>query len=97
MVKDAFLAFPELETQRLILEQTTIDDLQAMYEIKSKPEVIRQYCREPHTSMNQTESWIRILLEDYRERKTLFWKIVNKCDNRTAGTITLWNMDLGDK
>ena len=44
--------------------------------------------------MMQTESWIRILLEDYREGKTLFWKIVDKRENRTAGSITLWNMDL---
>ena len=94
-MKDPFLVFPDLETERLELEQVTLNDLEAMYEIKSNPEVTHQYCREPHTSMIQTESWIRILLDDYRERKTLFWKIVEKGEDRIAGSITLWNLDLG--
>lgn len=89
-----FIIFPALETERLRLEQLTIHDLDAMYEIKSDPKVTYQYGRNPHTSLIQTESWITLVLNDYVEKKTLYWKIVNKENLRIAGSVTLWNMDL---
>lgn len=65
-----------------------------MYRIKSDPRVTHQYGRNPHTSMIQTESWIAMVLDNYRKKRTLYWKIVNKYDRKIAGSITLWNMDL---
>ena len=93
-MEDAFLVFPELETERFKLEQLGLDDLNAMFQIKSTPAVTHSYGRDPHTSLLQTESWIRIIIDNYRERKSLVWKIVDKTDGRIAGAVTLWNMDL---
>ncbi len=91
---DPFTVFPELETERIRLQQLTIGDLDVMYSIKSNPMVTNQYGRDPHTAILQTEKWIEVIAENYRDRSTLYWKIVNKIDGRVAGAITLWNMDL---
>ncbi len=93
-MNDPFLVFPDLGTDRLFLRQVSLDDLFAMYEIKSNPKVTNQYGREPHSSFIQTETWIRLLLDNFRDKESLYWKIINREDNRIAGSITLWNMEL---
>ncbi len=93
-MNDPFLVFPELETERLFLRQVGSDDLEEMYEIKSNPMVTHRYCREPHASLIQTEKWIQGVVEDYHDRKLLYWKIINREDGKVAGSITLWNLDL---
>lgn len=93
-MEEAFLVFPRIETDRLILDQVTPDDLEQLYRIKSNPDVTNRYCRDPHTSMIQTEGWIKSIHEGYLERKSIFWKITFRENGALAGSITLWNMEL---
>ncbi len=92
-MEDAFLVFPEIKTYRFKLEQLGLGDVNAMFQIKSTPAVTHSYGRNPNVSLLQAESWLRIIIDDYRERKGLVWKIADKTDGRIARAVTLWNMD----
>ena len=90
----AFQGFPVLETVRLLLRQIALTDAEAIFSIKSLPNVTGKYGRKPHISMNRTEEYIKEIQRDYSEGKTLFWCIIVEETNLIAGTACLWNMDL---
>jgi ribosomal-protein-alanine N-acetyltransferase len=90
----AFQLFPVLETGRLVLRQIDLTDAEAIFSIKSLPNVTGKYGRKPHFSLSRTEEYIKEIQKDYSELNGLFWCIIVKESNLLAGTACLWNMDL---
>ena len=72
MTVDAvFTDFPILTTDRLQLRQLQPSNAEALFAIKSDPEVTKHYGQEPHQSRDETLWWIQGLRDSYGRREDL--------------------------
>ncbi len=92
-IDSAFTHFPTLTTPRMILRQIRPDDAEALFAVKSDPEITARYGQEPHRSPADTLAWIHRILGGYPERDNLFWAMTLSGDSRTIGACTFWNFD----
>lgn len=53
-----FSIFPAIETERFTLRELAIDDAQAIYELRSNPEVARLTGKEPFKNIHYAVSYI---------------------------------------
>lgn len=93
MIDAAFIHFPTLATSRLNLRQRQPTDAEAMFAIKSDPQVTLVYAQEPHQSLDDTRAWIHRPQGYYDQRDTLFWCLTLKNDDTAIGSCTFWNFD----
>jgi [ribosomal protein S5]-alanine N-acetyltransferase len=90
---DAFMNLETLETPRLKIRPLGKRDADALFEIKSDPEVTTKYCLEPDKSIDETRIWVDKRLEDYAKRDVTYWVFVLKNGDRTIGGCCFWNFD----
>lgn len=83
----------QLETQRLILREYTMDDFDALYEIMSDPETMQHY--PAPFDQARTRRWIEWNLENYQKYGWGLWAVVLKETGEFIGDcgITLQNID----
>ncbi|WP_339179653.1 GNAT family protein [Oceanobacillus sp. FSL W7-1293] len=92
MQESPFIPFPVLETDRLCLREMRKDDLQDIYDYASKPELTTFLTWEAHRTLEDTEAFINLLIEQYEKGKGGAWAIVWKENSRVIGTMDLvWN------
>jgi len=72
-----------LETERLILRELTMEDLDALHEILSDPETMRHYPA-PFTR-ERSRQWIQWNLENYRAYGFGLWAVVLKATGHLIG------------
>ena len=89
----AFSRFPVLSTDRFHLRRTQLSDAEAFFQIKSDPEVTSCYGREPHGSLQNTETWIQALQDNYNGREGIAWAITFKTRDVPIGSCTFWHLD----
>jgi ribosomal-protein-alanine N-acetyltransferase len=92
-IDSAFTHFPILTTPRLRLRQIRPDDAEALFAVKSDPEITARYGQEPHRSPADTLAWIQRILSGYPERDNLFWAMTLAGSDVAIGCCTLWNFD----
>src|ERR1700721_4279715 len=99
-----FSSFPTLSTDRFHLRRTQLSDAEAFFQIKSDPEVTSCYGREPHGSLQDTETWIQALQDNYAGRAGIQWAITFKTRDFPIGSCNFWRLDpespcgeMGDK
>jgi len=92
-IESAFTQFPILTTPRLRLRQIQESDAEALFTIKSEPEITARYGQDPHRSSADTLAWIRRILSGYPERDNLFWAMTLVGSDVAIGCCTLWNFD----
>jgi ribosomal-protein-alanine N-acetyltransferase len=93
-VDSAFIQFPVLTTERLVLRQLQMNDAEALFAIKSNFEVTKHYGQEAKT-LDETRAWMQKLHEGYVERQNIAWCVTRKDDDTLIGGIALWNLDAG--
>ena len=83
----------QLETQRLILREYTLDDFDALYEIMSDPETMQHY--PAPFDQARTRRWIEWNLENYQKYGWGLWAVVLKETGEFIGDcgITLQDID----
>lgn len=89
-----FSAFPHLRTRRLLLREVTFRDTDALYEMRSDPEVSRHNIGQPYTERSQARQIIEGLRRGYRERREVRWAVtLIGGDNRLIGMcgFNYWN------
>ena len=94
-VNSAFAQFPTLATNRLHLRQIFPTDAEALFAIKSNPEITQHYGQEPHQSLADTLKWIQSLQDGYQQDQDFAWCLTLKGEDRLIGACTLWNLDPG--
>lgn len=92
-IEEAFVNFPTISTERLLLREVRLSDAEALLEIKSSLQVTRHYAQEPHASLIDTREWIQRLLDSYQKRDALFWCLALKGGSRAIGGCTFWNLE----
>ncbi len=70
-IEQAFTNFQTLETNRLKLRPLRITDVEALFEIKSDPEVTIRYGHEPDTSAAETQIWVEQRRIDHQNRNAI--------------------------
>ncbi len=94
MTLDGAFTYPAtLVTNRLRLRQIQIADAEALYAVKSDPEVTSRYGQEPHRSVDETHAWVQRCLADYERHEAIVWAITLKDDEKAIGECCLWNFD----
>lgn len=89
---DTYNPLPELETTRLILREITLEDADALFEIRSNKEVNKYMDRAPHKEMEETEKLILDIKEGTKKREAATWAITLKTNPKLIGTIGFWRM-----
>ena len=73
------------ETERLILREITMNDVEAMYELDSDPEVHKYLGNTPIKDLEQAAERIQIFRKQYDEDGLGRWAIVDKATNEFIG------------
>lgn len=81
-----FEKFPILETERLILKQIKIDDVNDLYVIISDEEVARYEYFYPVKSVDEAGKFIKRYLEEFQDEDEITWGLYLKSTNRLIGT-----------
>lgn len=85
-METAFLNFPQLETDRLLLREINLNDAPNMYSYFSRDEVTEFYDLESFTSEKQAENLIHKFHQRYSEKKQIRWAITLNDNNQLIGT-----------
>lgn len=81
-----FDAFPEIETERLILREIMPDDAPAIFALFSDPKVTQYYDLYTYVDMEQAEELIDFFDESFEMERQIRWGIALKQDNVLIGT-----------
>lgn len=81
-----FDAFPEIETERLILREIMPEDAPAIFAIFGDDAVTRYYDLETYTNQTQAEELIDFFDESFELERAIRWGIERKADGRLMGT-----------
>ena len=89
----AFSSFPVLSTHRFHLRQIQPGDAEAIFQIKSDPEVTHSYGREAHRSLQETRGWIQRIRDTYAQHEGIMWAITSKTRDLPIGSCNYWPLD----
>ncbi|AUP79051.1 GNAT family N-acetyltransferase [Flavivirga eckloniae] len=67
-----------IETERLILRELRLSDLEGMYELDSDPEVHRYLGNKPIKTREESKKIIADIIHQYNERGIGRWALINK-------------------
>ena len=90
MEKLNFTSFPTIETERLILRQLDIKDVNDIFDLRTDQEVSKFLERRTINTIEQAEQFINIMNNGIKESKWIFWAIELKNESKLVGTICLW-------
>ena len=91
---------PELiviSNENLNLRFLTEADLPAVYDIFSRPEVMRYWSYPPWTNRSQAQQWLINVQEGYRTRNDLQFGIERRADSVLLGTCTLFQFHVASR
>ncbi|MEK5529605.1 MULTISPECIES: GNAT family protein [unclassified Viridibacillus] len=86
-MEDVYSKLPILETDRLSLRKISLDDLYDMHTYCSNEEVARYCTWTKHESLEDTEEFIRLILNKYELDQYALWGIEEKETGTLIGTI----------
>jgi ribosomal-protein-alanine N-acetyltransferase len=92
-MKVEFNPFPTILTPRLILRQIEESDCQDIFEMRSNPDMNEYTDSLPDTSKEVTLKYIANMNKGVQLNKWIIWSIVHKSNNKTIGTISIWNLN----
>lgn len=85
-VDNPFAAFPEIETERLLLREILPEDAEAIYRIFSDDKVTEFYDLVTYTSIDQARELIDFFDESFELERAIRWGITLKPDDTVIGT-----------
>jgi ribosomal-protein-alanine N-acetyltransferase len=87
-----FNPFPVLHTTRLVLRRSDEQDAEAMYFLRSDPQVLKYIDREPEQSVATTIDFLKKVDDNIVNNEAISWAITLKGDDRLVGCISLWRI-----
>lgn len=88
-----FTPFPVLKTQRLILRAITLTDAEALFSMRSNPQMHLYTDTKMDESIEETKSYIEKMNAGVKANRWLIWAIEEKATGRVIGSISIWNLD----
>ena len=92
MLRLNFDPFPQLETERLVLRNMSLDDAPEIFFLRSDKDAMKYIDREPANTIKDAEELINKIIADIKTNETIMWAIALKEDpKKLIGTICLWH------
>lgn len=95
-IEDIFSDLPVLETQRSRLRKLRLDDAQDLFEYACDPEVAKYTTWTAHESIEDSEYFLELVIEEYKNREVSSWGIEHKADQKLIGTCGFVSCTLDD-
>ncbi len=86
-----FFPLPDIHTEKVVLRELRIEDVQALFVIRSDESVNRYIGRNPPATIEEVTAFIDKINTGIRENKNLYWVI--EFNNEFAGTICMFNLN----
>ncbi len=86
MLRGLFAQLPRLETERLVLRPVTYDDVPAIHEYCSDPDVARYTAWRPHESLLVTQAYVGAVQDQYRRDEPSPWGVEHREQRSLIGT-----------
>ncbi|UFH33243.1 GNAT family N-acetyltransferase [Chryseobacterium sp. C-71] len=74
-----------LETERLILREIVLEDVEAFFAMDSNPEVVKYVGIQPLTDISQSAEMIKSIRNQYTENGIGRWAVIRKEDGKLVG------------
>lgn len=87
-----FSQFPELETQRLKLRKIDLKDINEIFAMRSKPEVMQYIPKPLAITLEDASTYIKMIEERIKCNEGISWAITLLNDPKMIGTIGLFNI-----
>lgn len=88
-----FEIFPNLETERLTLQQHEESDLDDLFILRSDPKVMAYMDKPPATDKSVVLKKIQAIREDFTNQNGINWTIKLKGSDEVIGYMSLWRID----
>ncbi|WP_299891680.1 GNAT family N-acetyltransferase [uncultured Lacinutrix sp.] len=84
-----FREYLKIETDRLVLRQINVQDIEVIYKLRSNSIVCKFISRPLYQDRAEAKAQIEKLLQQISENASITWIIMY--NNKSVGTICLWN------
>lgn len=89
-----FSPFPVLNTDRLILRETKMTDVEQVFYLRSEPRLQTYVDRDPTASLDEAREFVQTIIDDVSNNVGIQWAIALKGqDDTMIGSIALWRID----
>jgi [ribosomal protein S5]-alanine N-acetyltransferase len=89
-----FHPFPVLSTDRLTLRQLSVDDQQAVFDLRSDPEINKYLGRAPAKTIADAMQFISLINDNIQHNRSIYWAITLTETKAFAGSIGLFNFSV---
>jgi ribosomal-protein-alanine N-acetyltransferase len=96
MLEVNFSPFPVLTTDRLVLRKTTMNDVEAVFFLRSEPELQKYIDRDPAQSVDEAKAFIQLITDNLDNNVGVSWAITLKDEDAMIGSIAIWRIDKGN-
>jgi len=90
------IAFPnkflELESERLVLKEISMNDLDFLFKIRNN-EDNNKFIGRKKSSLEEVQQFIIDRIVDFKEKKGITWMIYNKESKQNIGSVCFWNFN----
>ena len=84
--------FPTLETERLILKEISMNDIDFLFEIRNN-DANNKFIGRKKSSLEEVKQFVNDRISDFKEKKGIFWIIYDKETKQDVGSICYWNFN----
>ena len=92
MLEFNFSPFPTLTTERLLLRETTMDDLDSLFQLRNDDEG-RKYLDRPKETYEEVKEKLENIIADTAKGDNILWTICRPGNPAMMGTTGFWNFD----
>ncbi|MFA6262094.1 MAG: GNAT family N-acetyltransferase [Bacteroidia bacterium] len=85
--------FPVLSTERLLLRNFQPEDAEALFELRSDPQIMQYINRPVAKAVTEVSELIERIMAETQQNKSVAWCICQKENQRLIGFIGLWRME----
>jgi ribosomal-protein-alanine N-acetyltransferase len=87
-----FIPFPAIQTERLLLRKLEPDDKEAIFEIRSNPEIMKYLARPVAKTIADATAHLDNVLKNLQENTGIDWGLEERKSGKLIGTIALWRI-----
>jgi len=87
------MLFPQLNTARLTLNELSLDDSSALFDIFADKDVVKYYNIDAFESQTQSTELINLFHNRFEKKQGIRWAIRLKCTGKLIGTCGLNSLD----
>src|SRR6185503_11382413 len=84
-------SFPVLRTERLLLRETALDDVEGVFAMESDPVAMRYWNTPPMTDVEQARASVERARSHFPARVGIRWSIVRRADDLFLGHLSVFH------